>query len=150
MLAEYQYDFPTPTSEDFFRMFCGDLIGEGSARAVYQYRMNSNWVVKVESGVSSFQNIMEWETWARIMETEHAKWFAPCRYISPCGNVLIQQKTAYRGRSDYPLKIPAFFTDTKYDNFGFIGKQLVCHDYGIHLLMEKGMTRRMRGVQWWV
>lgn len=134
---------------DFFRLFCGDQLGEGSARAVYEYKLDHKLVVKIETEAESFQNIMEWETWRSVMMTEHAKWFAACHYISPCGIVMVQRKTQVKPHSKYPDRIPAFFTDIKYNNFGFIGNQLTCHDYGINLMMERGMTKRMRKADWW-
>jgi hypothetical protein len=134
---------------DFFRMFCGDLIGTGVARTVYNHAQDPKLVVKIEHYARSFQNIIEWETWKRVEMTEHAKWFAPCVNVSPTGIVLIQKKTAIKSTKHYPERIPTFFTDTKYSNYGFLGRQLVCHDYGVHLLMEKGMRKTMRKADWW-
>jgi hypothetical protein len=45
--------------------------------------------------------------------------------------------------------MPAFFTDLKRENFGLLLGRLVCHDYGVNLLMENGMTKRMRKANWW-
>ena len=136
---------------DFFRMLCGELLGTGSARSVYQSVLDDHLVFKFETKANSFQNVIEWETWERIKETEFAKWFAPCVAISPCGSVLIMQKTTRS--ANHPDKVPGFFTDLKCANFGIlVGKNagdFVCHDYGVHLLMEKGMTKRLRTANWW-
>jgi hypothetical protein len=48
----------------------------------------------------------------------------------------------------WPTALPAFFTDFKRENFGFIDGRFVCHDYGTTLLMERGMTKAMRKVDW--
>lgn len=49
----------------------------------------------------------------------------------------------------YPDRMPAFLTDMKRTNYGLIGKQVVCHDYGTNLLMQMGLTKRMKKADWW-
>lgn len=136
---------------DAFRMLTdGDTtLGSGVHRTVFPCALNDAWVVKVEEGSRSFANVLEWETWERVRDTPWAKWFAPCHHISPCGSVLLMSRTQRLRPEEYPEQIPGFFTDTKRDNFGLLGKQFVCHDYGLHLLMEQGMHNRMRKVKWW-
>lgn len=142
-------NFKTSMERDFFKLFCGDLISEGSARIVYAHATDPNVVIKIECRSQSFQNVIEWETWNRVRNTQYAKWFAPCINISPCGIVLLQTRTQAKELRHYPDKVPAFFTDLKYMNYGFIGKQFVCHDYGYNLLMEKGMRKTLMGVDWY-
>ena len=72
----------------------------------------------------------------------------PCIAISDDGIVLVQKKTTEATKKQYPKKIPNFFTDTKYQNFGIYKGHLVCHDYG-DLLIEKGLTKRMKNAEWW-
>lgn len=132
---------------DAFNLLCDDKIGYGASREVYSSRVLPDCVIKVETGIGKFQNILEWETWDRVSQTEFAKWFAPCEWISPNGVILIMKKTLPAHK--YPDKIPAFFTDTKRTNFGVYKGNFVCHDYGMHLLMENGMTKRMRKADWW-
>lgn len=142
---------------ELFGAVCGKLLGSGSARQVYEHKFDPTVVIKFELNAGSFQNIIEWETWQRIVKIEElAKWFAPCVMISPNGAVLVQRRT--RPASQYPDKVPAFFTDLKLQNFGVIASpeaddntqgQFVCHDYGLHLMLEKGMTKRMRKADWW-
>jgi len=40
------------------------------------------------------------------------------------------QKTEEKPNKPRPKEIPDFFTDIKWDNFGWIGNKFVCHDYG--------------------
>jgi hypothetical protein len=120
-------------------------MGYGTHRAVYLSKLLPDCVIKMELG-DRFANVIEWEVWNAVKDTEHAKWFAPCLHLSPNGMILVQQKTepAY----EYPKEIPAYFTDIKGENFGMLNGNFVCHDYGNNLLMERGMTKRMRKVNW--
>jgi hypothetical protein len=133
---------------DAFRMLIGKWLGGGISRQVYECALFPEYVVKVEDEAGRFQNIVEWETWSRVEHTEHAKWFSPCRWISPNGIVLIMQRTRELGDSDFPSRMPAFLGDFKRENYGRIGRRIVCHDYGTHLMLETGMTLRTRRVTW--
>lgn len=138
--------FNGATASDFFRLVCGNLIGKGLGREVFDCTLDPTKVLKVETGECSFQNIMEWQTWEAVKHTDLARWFAPCFSISACGIVLVQAKTSLP--RDYPIKVPSFFTDIKKSNFGLYGGSFVAHDYGFHLLMEKGMSKRMKKANW--
>lgn len=142
--------------EELFKLMCGKQLGEGSSRAVYEHKSDRSLVFKFQAPNDGFQNVIEWETWQRVKYTELAEWFAPCISISPCGTVLVQKRT--RPASVHPDKVPAFFTDLKLQNFGMLlhdpdneeaGGRFVCHDYGMHLMLEYGMTKRMRKAKWW-
>lgn len=141
--------FQNMVAAEFFSLFCADVIAEGSARTVYHCGVNLDLVVKIETVTQSFQNVNEWTTWQSVRNTIWADWFAPCIEISPCGTVMLQRKTKPKAISKYPSKIPNFFTDTKYANYGFIGNRFVCHDYGVRLLIENGLTKRMKTADWW-
>lgn len=134
---------------DTFNLLCGNVIGRGSARVVYDSQLFPEHVIKVENVAGRFQNVMEWETWLIVRDTKWAKWFAPCKWISPAGVVLIQAKTTPPPRASYPEMMPKFFADFKRPNYGLLNEQIVCHDYGVHLLMENGMSDRMKKVEWW-
>lgn len=127
----------------------GDCLASGRDRVVYEWLPDPKLVAKIELRSRSFQNVIEAETWDRIKETKWARWFAPVASISPAGTMLLMRRTSAATRDDFPKKIPAFFTDTKLENWGRLNGQLVCHDYGIHLLMERGMTNDMRCAKWW-
>jgi hypothetical protein len=134
--------------EDGFNLLCGREVGRGMTRTVFDCNLRPDCVVKVENDEvrTHFQNLMEWMVWRRVCGTEFEKWFAQVVAISPNGRVLIMKKTVPHG--EYPTKVPSFFTDFKRGNFGFVNGNFVCHDYGTHLLMERGMTKAMRTVNW--
>ena len=141
-------DFINPLHSDVFRMLCGDHIGSGAGRHVYECAYDPSVVVKIETEAGSFQNITEWNLWRDAEFIPHAAaWLAPCIKISPCGIVLIQKKTTTPKK--YPDKVPAWLTDTKRTNYGMIGKRFVCHDYGVNLMCNSGLSKRLRKVEWW-
>lgn len=134
--------------KEAFNLMCEDLIYQGMSREVWSSAMMADCVVKVEDRRAFFQNVIEWETWQRVKDTEIAKWFAPCRWISPNGAILVMDRTRPTADRDYPEKMPAFLNDFKRRNYGLIGDQLVCHDYGICGLMDVGMSKRMIKAKW--
>jgi len=136
----------TNIHRDIFWMMCGTHLGGGMSRNVYECEIMKNCVIKVEETAYKFQNVIEWETWQQVKETDFAKWFAPCEYISPNGSILIMQRT--KNALEYPDKLPAFLTDTKKNNYGMLGKDFVCHDYGTNLVISAGLTKRFRRVNW--
>lgn len=142
--------FPGTIARDFFLTMVGRELGSGVGRTVFESRLTPGHVIKVETPSWSFQNVMEWETW---QELEHAKgvaeWLTPCVAISPCGCVLVMERTEEPRREDYPAKLPTFLTDTKRSNYGLLNGRLVCHDYGLTRLMTTGATKRLRKVEWW-
>lgn len=138
------------THYDAFNLLCGRLIGNGMTRKVFACNINNDFVVKVESDEirSHFQNLIEWYVWNRVCGTPFEKWFAPVHEMAPDGRVLLMHRTQPIADHDLPKKMPAFFTDFKPGNFGWLKGSIVCHDYGSNLLMEVGMTKRMRNVDW--
>lgn len=134
--------------KEFFNTLIGKKLGRGSARTVYAFTANADMVIKVETKGESFQNIREWEYWQEMKDSPVAKWLAPCLYISPCGSVLIQSRVLPLDRNKYPEKIPHFFTDTKYNNFGLYKGKFVCMDYG-NIPFAKGVTSKMVKAEWW-
>jgi hypothetical protein len=146
---------------DAFNMFCTKLIGQGMSRKVFSSTLMPNVVVKVEEDAKQFQNIVEWETWQRVKNTDASRWFAQCIEISADGKVLVMERTVPPQESEYLAKMPAYLVDFKRENYGVVtsGPQctgkgtkrfLVCHDYGTNHLMEHGMnSKRMQKVDWW-
>ena len=137
-----------------FDLLCGDLLGRGMSRMVFASKLLPDCVVKVEEGAGQFQNVIEWETWQRVMGTPYSRWFAQCKWISPNGSVLIMERTRPPGLDDYPERMPVFLTDMKRTNYGMARSNgdiswLVCHDYGTSLLFEHGMTKRMKKANWY-
>lgn len=136
----------TTVHREAFWMLCDKLIGGGMSRQVFDSRVLLDSVIKVEEAAGCFQNVAEWQVWQHVQGTAFEKWFAPCEHISPSGTVLVMAKTA--PAHSFPDKMPAFLTDLKHGNFGMYEGRLVCHDYGMHLLFENGMTSRMRKAHW--
>jgi len=140
---------PNLIAHDLFELLTGgDLLGRGISRHVFTYRLDDRLVIKFENE-DSFQNTYEWQVWNHVKMTALSKWFAPVERISPCGRILIQRRTKpLENDRKLPSQIPAFFTDTKIENWGLLNGKPVCHDYGYHLMLEKGMNKRMRKAEW--
>jgi len=142
-----------------FDLLCDGLIGRGMSRNVFSSKLLPDCVVKVEEGSGQFQNVVEWETWQRVKDTEHSRWFAACRWISPNGTILIMERTRPPAPQEFPEKMPVFLCDFKRTNYGMAKSTdrkgasgadwLVCHDYGTHLMFENGMTKRLKKAEWW-
>jgi hypothetical protein len=131
-------------------LLCGKRLGSGCSRTVFQCKVDRSLVVKIEEDPEwHHQNIMEWEVWQHVEYNKKInKWFAPCIALSPCGRILLQKKVKFRDVSTYPAKIPAFFTDFQATNYGFLGKQFVCSDYGL-MLHDVGLgSKRLKKVDW--
>lgn len=138
------------TYADAFNLLCGRQIGSGMTRTVFECSVAPQYVVKVENAEirTHFQNMMEWFVWNRVVGTDMEKWFAPVHEISPDGRCLVMHRTTPISGIHLPKRMPAFFTDFKPANFGLLKDKVVCHDYGSHLLMERGMTKAMTTVRW--
>lgn len=142
-----------------FDLLCDKKLGEGMSRVVFSSNLLPDCVIKVEDGAGQFQNIIEWETWNRVRDTAHSRWFAACKWISNNGSILVMERTRPPSPAEFPDRLPAFLCDFKRQNYGMAkstarhgaaGKDwFVCHDYGTHLMFENGMTKRMRKVEWW-
>lgn len=132
------------------RMVLGEELGQGMGRVVFDCGINPRYVVKIENGIGSHQNVMEWELWESLKETSYARWLAPCERISIDGGFLLQRKTEPLPEKMRPKRLPAWLCDLKPENFGLLEGRVVCHDYGtthIHLT-EKGVTKRMQTAKW--
>ncbi len=118
--------------EDAYNLLCGDKLGEGCYRTVFECTLLPDLVVKVENGTSRrFCNVLEDEFWAHNKDVAAvAKWLAPCKFISPDGRILLQRRTdPIPGHFELPAQIPHFLNDVKKSNFGLLDGRLVCHDY---------------------
>lgn len=134
---------------DFAGMMLGAVLGAGESRIVFQNKLDSSTVIKVERRSKSFHNVAEWDTWNNFIDTPLEPWLAPCLDISSCGIYLIQRKTVVAAAKDYPEKVPTFFTDTKYSNWGLYDDRLVCHDYANSTLYRPGAHKNLVNAQWW-
>lgn len=120
--------------EDLFNMVCGEKLGKGLHRDVYACKIRPDLVVKVETDeYRYFANVLEMKFWS---DHEHyqkvANWLAPCEYLSPDGRILMMRRAEPIPPSyKMPDKLPAFLTDLKRENFGFVNGVLVCVDYAM-------------------
>lgn len=135
---------------ELFDFMLGRKIGYGVYREVFNCRFNDKYVVKVANGDGGRSaNILEYKLWSDMYLTPLEKWFAPVMGVSESGKYLIQEKVEMLPKSQYPEKIPHFFTDTKYSNFGHLeGKGFVCVDFGSFNIF-KGVSTRMVKAEWW-
>lgn len=120
------------TFEDCFNMLCGRLIGEGIHRTVYECKIRPDLVVKVENQhMREFSNVLEDKFWS---DQQHYKkvadWLCPIEFLSPDGRLLLMRKARILHPKDkLPDKLPAFLTDVKLCNFGWLDGRVVCVDY---------------------
>lgn len=133
--------------EEYKDILLGKKLGYGDYRTVYECSLNKNYVVKVESDANEFANMREWKVWEEVQYTPFEKWFAPCEMISENGLILIQQKVTHK-IDELPDKVPYFFTDVKPENWGFIGKNFVCCDYGSLSYSRTWSEKKMRSPKW--
>lgn len=121
-------------NSDIVKCICGKKIGQGQYRSVHEFNLDKDYVVKLEP-LNTSCNTVEYMMWDEIkgLKEELAwvkDWFAPVKWISPNGRVLLMKKTEEEPDKKLPKKIPSFLWDVKPDNFGWLGKNYVCHDYG--------------------
>lgn len=120
-------------SLDILDLLCGDFIGEGQTRRVYNCNLVKGYVVKIEKEAGSHDNLLEYYFYNAVKyQPEIVKWLAPTSWISNNGRVLLQKKASLitpENKKRIPDKVPDWMTDMKYSNYGFIGKQFVCFDY---------------------
>lgn len=139
-------------ADEAFGLLCGDLLGEGCSRKVYACTLLPDCVVKVEETVGSFENAAEWLTWRNVAGAPAERWFAPCRWISESGSILVMQRTHPARLRDLPDRVPPWACiDLKPENWGLIGDRAVCHDYGSlssRVLATGTSTRRMMKAKW--
>lgn len=127
----------TPIVLDFVTSICGKHIASGAFRSVFDYNLDDKYVVKIEPSNTNC-NIVEYMIWDEVKGLCNnlewvKKWFAPVKWISPNGKILVMRKTTEshkRHKKKLPEKVPEFLWDIKLDNFGWIGNDFVCHDYG--------------------
>lgn len=128
----------------------GKWLGKGVYREVYAHAFDKSLVLKIANDSSGREiNMLENRVWWEVCETPIAKWFAPVLGVSECGKYLLQKRVEILPKDQYPKELPAFFTDTKYSNFGYLkGKGFVCCDFG-SFNMWRGIKLKMKKVDWW-
>lgn len=146
-----EIDSSPTAARDLTMLFIGQLIGSGQNRNVYNCVQDPTCVIKHEPDGDEFQNVLEWRIWEAVKAyKEMAKWFAPCVALSGNGQFLIQKKITVLPRAKYPKKLPDWFGDTKYVNFGTYAGRFVACDYGYPSLCRlMWAQRRLTKAKWW-
>lgn len=140
-------------NEELERMICGDYLGAGIHRKVFVYAIDPDYVIKVahEGYHGRAMNILEYEIWRRISDEPVRRWFAEVKYLSQAGKYIIQRRVTQIPEDKYPDKVPNFFTDLQFRNFGRIGRRFVCSDYG-SVMLDKALglgSQKMVRANWW-
>jgi hypothetical protein len=137
------------SSSDLFGLFCGQEIGRGQYRTVYQHQLEKNRVIKHDTCVN-WSNVHEWSIFCEFQHTPLGKWLAPIYWLSPRGIWMIQAKTTPIKIGNYPKRVPAMFADIKPENWGMWRGHPVCHDFGNHslLALARKPAAAMQQVVW--
>lgn len=138
------FDGHSGFSRELLEFVCGDRLGAGMSREVFRFALDERYVIKFEPITHRFQNAAEADIWDSVKHTELKRWFAPVHAISGCGRIMLQEYAMPLAVAQYPERIPAFFTDTKASNWGLIGRQPVCVDYGRTLIVSHGLRGQMK------
>lgn len=138
--------------EDAFNLFCGDLIGSGIHRKVFECKIRDDLVVKVEDNEPkyawrAFANAYEMRFWEDHQHYKRvADWLAPCEWMSPDGLVLLQKRVSVLPLDyELPPQMPSFLPDIKRENYGLYEGRLVCVDYSGAIANP---SVRLRKVNW--
>lgn len=134
--------------DDAFDLLCGKLLGEGSHRRVYECRIRPDLVVKVEyeEDFRFFANVIENKFYYDAPE-DVRKWLCPIEFMSPDGRVILQKKVQpILDLALLPEKLPAFLSDIKVENLGWLDGNLVCVDY-VYVNLSKPSLRPVK-VNW--
>ena len=143
-------------NDAFNEFFLGEKLGSGIDREVYVFLPDPDQVIKVETGMGNFQNVMELLIWSAArdnmpMSRTLKNALAQVFHISQSGNWLRMERTWPPPKNyKWPDRMPAGLTDFKRSNYGLNkGGRLVCHDYGINLVIHNGISKAMRKADWW-
>lgn len=136
------YDAQAQLKNCALELFVGDCLGEGSFRRTYALKQDPSHVLKLQYG-PGHDNALEWELWHAVKDTKWAKWFAPCERIDSWGSALIMRRAEpFENERDFLAKVkrvPSFFDDVKWSNWGMLDGRPVCVDYGITFLFKLGL-----------
>ncbi len=116
-------------ADDLFNLVCGDVIGRGQYRTVYEHHLRTECVIKHDNR-GNYSNVLEFTLWKEVEGTPLEKWFAPVYWLSPGGIWLVQAKTEPLRAGELPKRVPAIFADLKAANWGWLNGRPVCHDFG--------------------
>ncbi|HAZ25311.1 MAG TPA: hypothetical protein DCY95_12405, partial [Algoriphagus sp.] len=108
---------PDDTIPQIIEKICGELIGKGTYRDVYELKANPRYVVKIERDMSTgrFCNATEYVNWCDLRFWDFIEpWLCPCVRITETSQVLIQKRAKpIESIDQLPKEVPAIFTDLK-------------------------------------
>ena len=139
---------PEDSIETIIEKICGEMIGQGTYRDVYELKGNPRYVVKIERDMSTgrFCNATEWVNWCDLRFWDFIEpWLCPCVRITETSQVLIQKRAKPISMDLLPENVPAVFTDLKRSNWGILNKRPVLLDYPY---LKYTMSQRMRKPKW--
>lgn len=130
------------------RHLCAEQLGSGQYRDVFVLKQDRRFVVKIERDFSTgeFANASEWRNYINNRDDWFIRgWLAPIAQVTLNSQILVMRRARHGAIETYPRYIPAWLTDCKRTNYGFIGSRFVCCDYSF-LTRE---SRRMKRARWW-
>ena len=105
------------------------VVGSSSSRTVYECSLDLALVVKIAK-LDAYTRMRQFlEAWTWMVATEARHILAPCLWISPCGEALVQVRTSPAKATELPAHMPAIYQDVHDGNVGRIGDRVVFHDY---------------------
>lgn len=118
--------------KQIIKNICGDKIGGGCYRVVYDLRFDSRYVVKIEPHPQqgNFANALEWFNFINYQGSPLGSHLCPILCISEDSQILIMRKARQAtSKEGLPKRLPAAFTDLKIENWGWIGDKPYIFDY---------------------
>lgn len=110
--------YPMPMSDgDIQGILVSPNFNKTGARRVYLVRDDPDVVVKEAKNAWPGTNIMEWQIWSAIKDSDLADSFAECISISESGRYLIMEKLDPITDNDFinVPRLPRWWNDTKQD-----------------------------------
>ena len=115
---------------------CGNYLGEGFRRIIYEHKDNPKLVIKFLKDPKDRHNFYEFDNWLRLGDTERGLWLAPCYELTPDFRFLTQMKVEVT--DEIPSNIPEWikvqrdyeFGGNKSRHWGRYQGRLVLIDYG--------------------
>ncbi len=114
----------------------GDYLGEGFRRITYNHVDDETLVIKFLKNLKDDHNLIEYENWEHLKDTEKGKWLAPCVSLSSDSRFLVQKKV--RVLDEPPENVPEWITvlgdysfgGNKSKHWGVYEDRIVLIDYG--------------------
>ena len=114
---------------------CGQVIGTGSTRNVYEYVGEPDWVIKAyhRPATPPSSNFIEWTICGAVKGTQFEPLFGQCFAFSETGRFLVMEKLndIPKGFQGARPRVPDWLHDLKVTAFGLNANgEVKCRDYG--------------------